>query len=109
MNELFITVIVLILFLLVFFLGRKEQMSQAELDKEGLKSEKDLWSKEEIKSHSDIDVTRDEMNLLIDTKLDADPDDGIHLKYIINEWADLKKRVFSERRSWVRKPEKNSE
>ena len=49
------------------------------------------------------------MNLLIDTKLDADPDDGIHLKYIINEWADLKKRVFSERRSWVRKPEKNSE
>ena len=35
MNELLITVIVLILFLFVFFLGRKEQVSQAELDKEG--------------------------------------------------------------------------
>ena len=109
MNELLITVIVLILFLLVFLFGRKEQVSQAELDKEGLKAEKDSWSKEEIKSHSDIDATRDEMNQLIEENLDADPDDGSHLKYIINEWADLKKRVFSERRSWVRNPDKDSE
>ncbi|HIA22947.1 MAG TPA: hypothetical protein EYN76_00715 [Candidatus Marinimicrobia bacterium] len=104
MNEIIITVIVLILFLLVFLFGRKEQVSQAALDKEGFQAEKDSWSKEEIKSHGDIDATRDEM-----AKLDADPDEGIHLKYIINEWADLKKRVFSERRSWVRNPEKDSE
>ncbi|MDP7512734.1 MAG: hypothetical protein QF587_03170, partial [Candidatus Marinimicrobia bacterium] len=71
MNELLITVIVLILFLLVFLFGRKEQVSQAALDKEGLKVEKDSWSKEEIKSHSDIDATRDEMNQLIEEKLDA--------------------------------------
>ncbi len=109
MNEIIITVIVLILFLLVFLFGRKEQVSQAVLDKEDFKAEKDSWSKEEIKSHTDIDETRDEMNKLIEEKLDADPDEGIHLKFIINEWADLKKRVFSERRSWVRNPEKDSE
>ncbi len=109
MNEIIITVIVLILFLLVFLFGRKEQVSQAASDKEGFQAEKDSWSKEEIKSHGDINNTRDEMNKLIQEKLDADPDEGIHLKYIINEWADLKKRVFSERRSWVRNPDKDSE
>lgn len=38
---------------------------------------------------------------------EADPQDGIRLKYLINEWADLKKSAFSERRSWVRNPDKD--
>lgn len=109
MNEILITVIVLIMFLIVFLAGRKEQVTKAESEKEGLRSEKESWSKEEVKSHSDIDETRDEMTQLIEEKLDADPDDGIRMKFLINEWADLKKRVFSERRSWVRNPEKDSE
>ena len=109
MNEILITLIVLIMFLFVFLAGRKEQVSQAESDKEGHQSEKESWSKEEVKSHGDIDATRDEMNRLIENKLDADDDDGIRLKFLINEWADLKKRVFGERRSWVRNPDKDSE
>lgn len=109
MNEILITIIVLVMFLFVFLASRKEQVSQAETEKEGLRSEKESWSKEEVKSHGDIDSTRDEMTRLIENKLDADDDDGIRLKFLIDEWADLKKRVFSERRSWVRNPEKDSE
>jgi len=109
MNEILIATVVLIVLIFVFFAGRKEKVSQAEKDKEDRRSEKEAWSKEEVKSHGDIEATVEELHQFIEENSDSDNKDSTRFKELISEWAELKKTSFSERRSWVRSPNKDKD
>ncbi len=43
----------------------------------------------------------------IDKKFKDDPEQAEDLKTLINDWAELRIKMFTDRRSWVRNPEKD--
>ena len=109
MNQLLTLLIVLVVFLIIILAGRKDRVGKADAAKESGKKERDEWAKENVLSAYQVQNKRDELTSTIDKKLGADTPDGGMLKKIVNEWAELKLKRFSERRSWVREPDKKKD
>ena len=109
MNQLLTLLIVLVVFLIIILAGRKDRVGKADEVKESGKREREEWAKENVLSAYQVQNKRDELTSTIDKKLGADTPDGGMLKKIVNEWAELKLKRFSERRSWVREPDKKKD
>ena len=105
MNQMVVVIIVLLL-VVTFLLSGKEQTKKAEEEKESKRAEKEDWEKETMIEISEIQSRKDAMDSMVDSAFENDPEKKNTLKDAIQEWADMKKKVFSERRSWVRNPEK---
>ena len=105
MNQIITLAVLLIILLIVFLLSKREQVSKAKSDKESLRTEKNTWSKEKVMEFSEIQSKREAMLLTIAKKFKDEPEQEKDLKEIINNWADLKIKIFTDRRSWVRNPD----
>jgi len=99
--------VVLILLLITFLFSRKEQVSKAESDKESRKTKKESWTQEKIMEYGEIQTKKEALLKAIDKKFKDDPEQAEDLKTLINDWAELRIKMFTDRRSWVRNPEKD--
>ncbi len=106
MNQIIIVGVVLILLLITFLFSRKEQVSKAESDKESRKTKKESWTQEKIMEYGEIQTKKEALLKAIDKKFKDDPEQAEDLKTLINDWAELRIKMFTDRRSWVRNPEK---
>jgi hypothetical protein len=107
MNQIIIVGVVLILLLNTFLFSRKEQVSKAESDKESRKTKKESWTQEKIMEYGEIQTKKEALLKAIDKKFKDDPEQAEDLKTLINDWAELRIKMFTDRRSWVRNPEKD--
>ncbi|HJN69012.1 MAG: hypothetical protein QF859_06550 [Candidatus Marinimicrobia bacterium] len=107
MNQIIIVGVVLILLLITFLFSRKEQVSKAESDKESRKTKKESWTQEKIMEYGEIQTKKEALLKAIDKKFKDDPEQAEDLKTLINDWAELRIKMFTDRRSWVRNPEKD--
>jgi cell division protein FtsB len=109
MNQLLIITVVLLVFLLIIMGGRRYRVEKADEEKESRKAEKDKWSKENVRSEKEIQTTQSHLHSTINDQIGSDNRDGKLLKKIVDEWAELKIKRFTERRSWVRNPDQEKE
>ncbi len=89
-----------------FYDSRKKKTQTAKHSKEEVIHQKEAYAKEDIMSYGQVQERRNELFQVIDDNLGDHPEQSFQLKQIINDWADLKIKVFEERRSWVRSPKK---
>ena len=106
MNEIVIGIIVLLIMVVVILSGRKEQIAKTESEKEADQAEEESWKMEEVMNDSQVQDIREELVNTLEENLADQPEQLERIKKIINDWANLKVRTFENRRSWVRKPEK---
>ena len=104
--ELMFLFIILIVVSLAFYASRKEKTEKAEHKRDGMIHQKEENAEEDIMSYGQVQERRDALFNVIDENLSNHPEQSEQLKDIINDWADLKIKVFEERRSWVRSPKK---
>ena len=64
---------------------------------------------QEQKLTKQVQDRKKELFDVIDANLSDHPTQSDQLKEIINDWADLKVKSFENRRSWVRKPNQDSD
>ncbi|MDP6532442.1 MAG: hypothetical protein QF430_03155 [Candidatus Marinimicrobia bacterium] len=104
MNQMVILIIVLLI-IVSFLISGKEQTKKAEEEKDSIKADKEGWEREKVMEIGEIHSRKNALDSMVDSAFPDDPDQRNDLKEAIQEWADMKEKVFSERRSWVRKPE----
>lgn len=109
MNQIVILVLVLILLVITFLVSRKEQVSKAKSNQESRKTEKESWSQEKVMEYGEIQSQKEALLKAVEEKFAGDPGNANALKEMIEEWADMKIKVFSDRRSWVRNPDKDKD
>ena len=107
MNQIIILGVILILLLITFLFSRKEQISKAESDIESMKTKKESWSQEKVMKYDEIQSRREALLKAVDEKFKDNPEQSEDLKKMINDWAELRTKIFTDRRSWVRNPEKD--
>ena len=107
MNQIIIIGVILILLLITFLFSRKEQISKAESDIESMKTKKESWSQEKVMKYDEIQSRREALLKAVDEKFKDNPEQSEDLKKMINDWAELRIKMFTDRRSWVRNPEKD--
>jgi|TARA_B100001146_G_C15930000_1_gene326724 Flp pilus assembly protein TadB len=107
MNQIIIIGVILILLLITFLFSRKEQISKAESDIESMKTKKESWSQEKVMKYDEIQSRREALLKAVDEKFKDNPEQSEDLKKMINDWAELRTKIFTDRRSWVRNPEKD--
>ncbi|MEE9166721.1 MAG: hypothetical protein V3U24_04570 [Candidatus Neomarinimicrobiota bacterium] len=105
MNEIIIGFIILIVLLVVFLFGKRHQLAHVESRREAKRAERESWTGESVMSYGQIQEIREELIQSMEEKLSDEPEHVERLRKIINDWADLKIESFTERRSWVRKPD----
>ena len=99
-----------IIFTLLALMPTPESMvSKAESDKETRETEKKSWSQEKVIEYSEIRSIKEAMLDAVNEKFRDDPEREEDLKEMINDWSDLKIKLFTDRRSWVRNPDKETE
>ena len=109
MTQIIIIGVILILVLITFLSSIKEQVSKAESEKETRETEKKSWSQEKVIEYSEIRSKKEAMLDAVNENFRDDPEREEDLKEMINDWADLKIKLFTDRRSWVRNPDKETE
>jgi len=107
MNEIVIGIIVLVIMIVVILSGRKEQIDIAVSEKKAEQEEAESWRSEHVMSYGQVQDAREELIHTLEENLSDQPEQLERIKKIINEWADLKFKIFQERRSWVRKTEQD--
>jgi len=107
MNQIIIIGVILILLLITFLFSRKEQISKAESDIESMKTKKESWSQEKVMEYDEIQYKKEALLKAVDEKFKDNPEELEDLKKMINDWAELRTKIFTDRRSWVRNPEKD--
>ena len=107
MNQIIILGVILILLLITFLFSRKEQVSKAKSNKESRKTKKESWSQEKDIEYGEIQSKKEALLKAVDEKFKDNPEQSEDLKKMINDWAELRIKIFTDRRSWVRNPEKD--
>ncbi|MFQ6677205.1 MAG: hypothetical protein ACE5D0_02690 [Fidelibacterota bacterium] len=95
--------------LLAFIYSRKTKLGSAKKQKEVLHAGKESSMKEEIMTYGQVQERKKQLHESVESHLSDKPAQVEQLKQIINEWAELKIQAFTNRRSWVRNPDKDQE
>ena len=101
MSLIYIIISLLIIILIFYFVTRKN-IENIDSDREEEKIKKESWSEEKYVSYGEVQKVKSE--LLEEVNKNFSEDKKIIITEIINEWADLRIKVFEERRSWIRNP-----
>jgi len=107
--QIVILIIVLALLIYAFSTHGKKEMSEADYIREQFKIKKAASANEDVVSYGQVQDRKKELFDVIDANLSDHPTQSDQLKEIINDWADLKVKSFENRRSWVRKPNQDSD
>ena len=57
--------------------------------------------------YDEIQSKKEALLKAVDEKFKDNPEQLEDLKKMINDWAELRTKIFTDRRSWVRNPEKD--
>jgi len=101
-----IGVVVVIIIIWAFIHSRRKHFHTAKQQKQVIQQKKQTWKQEKFVSYGEVQSTREKLIKLVEEAFKEQPENVSQLKEIINEWADLRLKTFTERRSWVRRPEK---
>lgn len=104
-----IIVVIVIVLIVSFVISNQEQTKVVEDEKEIVQSEKKGWAQEEIIELGEIDSRKNSMLNMIETAFPNDPKKTNTMKELIQDWAKMKKMIFNDRRSWVRKPDEDAD
>lgn len=104
MNEIIFGVLISVILIVVFLLGKKKLLLHAESEKIASRFKRETWAKKSIMSYGQIQQLRKELVESMEEKLADQPEQLERFKEIIDDWTKLKIKTFEDRRSWVRKP-----
>ena len=102
-------IIVIIIITVSFIHSRKTMLGHAKKQKEVHTAEKISSSKEDNMTYGQVQQQKIQLLESVETHLADKPEQVKQLKQIINDWAELKIQAFTNRRSWVRNPDKNKD
>lgn len=92
----------LLIFVLIFYFVTKKNIENIDEEKKIAKDKKQSWADEKYVSYGEVQKVKSE--LLEEVNKNFSEDKKNIITEIINEWADLRIKVFEERRSWIRNP-----
>lgn len=108
MTELLIVIIVILVLIVILLSGRTGQMDSVKSRRSRNIEKHQSWAHESIMNPEQVDEKLQGLYKLIEEEIvPTHPHRAELLKEIVQDWGDLKKEAFNERRSWVRKPEKD--
>ena len=107
-NQILILIIVVAILIYAFSTHGKKEMSEADYIRDQFKIKKTASSNEDLVTYGQVQERKKKLFEVIESNLSDHPKQSEQLKDIISDWADLKVKSFENRRSWVRKPEKNN-
>lgn len=99
--------VVILIIIWAFVHSRRKHFHTAKQQKQQIQQKKQTWKQEKFVSYGEVQSTRENLTKLVEDAFTDQPEKLAQLKEIINEWADLRLKTFTERRSWVRRPGKN--
>lgn len=99
--------VVILIIIWAFVHSRRKHFHTAKQQKQQIQQKKQTWKQEKFVSYGEVQNTRENLIKLVEDAFTDQPEKLAQLKEIINEWADLRLKTFTERRSWVRRPGKN--
>jgi gas vesicle protein len=97
--------VVVLIIIWAFVHSRRKHFHTAKQQKQQIQKKKQTWKQEKFVSYGEVQSTRENLIKMVEDAFKEQPDKVAQLKEIINEWADLRLKTFTERRSWVRRPE----
>tara|TARA_B100000945_G_scaffold317594_1_gene320740 strand:- start:3246 stop:3578 length:333 start_codon:yes stop_codon:yes gene_type:complete len=106
--QILILIIVVAILIYSFSTHGKKEMSEADYIRDQFKIKKTASSNEDLVTYGQVQERKKKLFEVIESNLSDHPKQSEQLKDIISDWADLKVKSFENRRSWVRKPEKNN-
>ena len=110
MTELLIVIIVVLVLAVILLSGRSRQIDSAKSERSDTLEKRQSWDHESIMSPEQVEEKLQGLFKLIEEEIvPTHPHRAELLKEIVQEWGDLKKEAFNDRRSWVRKPEDGKE
>ncbi|MFQ6605715.1 MAG: hypothetical protein ACE5D8_09225 [Fidelibacterota bacterium] len=104
--ELLVGIIAVAVIIWTFISARMAKYQKAHSVRESIVKELEVWRDTHRMTYGEIQNKRFAMVEYIKEKI---PDDDMERKQLLNlidEWADLMVQSFTDKRSWVRKPEK---
>tara|TARA_Y100000590_G_C15658846_1_gene991738 strand:- start:231 stop:593 length:363 start_codon:yes stop_codon:yes gene_type:complete len=107
--QIVILIIVIALLVYAFSTHGEKELSEADYIREQFKRKKAASANEDIVSYGQVQERKQELFDVIDANLGDHPTQSDQLKEMISDWADLKVKSFENRRSWVRKPDQDSD
>ncbi len=99
--------VVVLIIIWAFVHSRRKHFHTAKQQKQQIQQKKQIWKQEKYLSYGEVQGTRENLIKLVEEAFGDQPEKVAQLKDIINDWADLRLKTFTERRSWVRRREKN--
>ena len=100
--ELIYLFIPVLIFVSIFYFVTKKNIENIDKEKKVTKDKKQSWDDEKYVSYGEVQKVKSE--LLEEVNKNFSEDKKNIITEIINEWADLRIKVFEERRSWIRNP-----
>ncbi|NQU66915.1 MAG: hypothetical protein HQ510_03130 [Candidatus Marinimicrobia bacterium] len=100
-------IFIIIIIGVAFIYSRKTKLGSAEKQKEVKKVEKEFEAKEDNMTYGQVQQQKKNLLESVEIHLADKPEQVEQLKQIINDWAELKIKSFTNRRSWVRNPDKD--
>ena len=91
-----------LIFVLIFYFVTKKNIENIDEEKKIEKDKKQSWADEKYVSYGEVQKVK--LELLEEVNKNCSEDKKNIIIEIINEWADLRIKVFEERRSWIRNP-----
>ena len=91
-----------LIFVLIFYFVTKKNIENIDEEKKIEKYKKQSWADEKYVSYGEVQKVK--LELLEEVNKNFSEDKKNIITEIINEWADLRIKVFEERRSWIRNP-----
>ena len=91
-----------LIFISIFYFVTKKNIENIDKEKKVAKDKKQSWDDEKYVSYGEVQKVK--LELLEEVNKNFSEDKKNIITEIINEWADLRIKVFEERRSWIRNP-----
>lgn len=102
--EILVPVVVVLIVVVIILVSRKEFVHEAHSEVSEIVEERMDWQQANRMTYGEIEDMKSHMiTVLMHDQVEQDEKEK--LLQLVNEWAELKKASFEDRRSWVRKPE----
>jgi len=110
MSNFYIFIIVVAVLIIIFLTGRRRKMDSVKSKRFKTIKQRRSWADEAVMSPEQVEEKLQSLLSLIEEEIvPTQPLRAGLLKEIVKEWAELKKHIFEDRRSWVRKPDEEGE
>lgn len=105
--ELIIAIAVIIILAWVIISHRIHQHQEALNVRDQILEDSEVWKQKNQQSFQEIQSRKKKLQEFVKQKISAETPEREELLKTLEDWADVKIQSFKDRRTWIRKPDKN--